>query len=184
MIVFDTETTGLLPNNGSPLEAYPYLIEFAGIKLDDTHLSEIDRLEFMVNPGVPIPEIITKITGITEDDVKELDSFANHFADLVDFFQGQYSMCAHNVGYDEIVLESAFKRIGKERCFPWPTQHICTVEATVSMPGVRKGKSGRFNLSELHLELTGEKLVNTHRAMGDVEGLVRCVRILRERGLV
>lgn len=183
MIVFDTEATCLLPSANAPLEAYPHLVEFAGIKLDD-ELNELGRLQFMVNPGVPLPEKFVEITGITEEDVKGLDSFAMHFESLAAFFRGIHAMVAHNVTYDEMVLDSALKRIGKERCFPWPTDHICTVEATQQMPGVRKGKSGRYNLAELHLELTGQKHENAHRAMDDVEALVRCVRVLNERGLI
>lgn len=183
MIIFDTEATGLLPSANAPLYAFPHIVEFAAIRVDQD-LRILGAMDFAINPGIPLPKEFTEITGITEEDVTGLDSFAAHFNDVRDFFDGESTMVAHNVMYDEMVLEAELKRLGMERKFPWPLHHIDTVEATRYLEGARKGNSGRFNLAELHLHLTGVKLEKSHRAMDDVKALYRCVLVLRERNLI
>ena len=66
MIVFDLETTGLPKAEGSDLNIQPKIIEFGAIKVDDD-FKEVDRLEFMCNPGHDLDPKITKITGITDE---------------------------------------------------------------------------------------------------------------------
>ena len=54
MILFDLETTGLPKAEGSDLDMQPSIIEFGAIKLDDD-LEETARMEFLCNPGHPLP---------------------------------------------------------------------------------------------------------------------------------
>jgi DNA polymerase-3 subunit epsilon len=176
MIVFDTEATDLLKPEGVPLNEQPHLVEFAGIKLDDKTLKEKARLEFMVNPGVPLPVVFTKITGITESDIKDKPPLIKHYEELADFFLGERSMAAHNVGYDKGILKFSLLRLDKLLNFPWPQKHICTVEASYGL------KNFRLKLSLLHEIATGKPHKDAHRAMGDVEALCTCVRWLKKEG--
>ena len=96
MIVIDLETTGLLMPEASDLKEQPYIIEFAGIKLDNNFKS-IDSLEFFVNPGFPLPEQIIKITNIKDDDLKDKPPFVSYFDKLAEFFLGEDTIVAHNL---------------------------------------------------------------------------------------
>jgi DNA polymerase III epsilon subunit-like protein len=176
MIVFDTEATDLLKPEGVPLNEQPHLVEFAGIKLDDNTLKEKARLEFMVNPGVPLPPTFSKITGIREEHVKDKKPLINHYKELVDFFLGESIMVAHNVSYDKGILKFALLRLDKLLNFPWPPIHICTVEASYGL------KNFRLKLGLLHEMATGKPHKDAHRAMGDVEALCTCVRWLKKEG--
>ena len=70
MIVFDLETTGLPLAEGADLDLQPRITEFGAIKLDH-QLKEIAELEFLINPGIPLDPKVTKITGLTDDMLKD-----------------------------------------------------------------------------------------------------------------
>lgn len=177
-IVFDTETTGLLKPESSPLSEQPQIIEFAGIKIDFDTMEEIDRLEFFVNPGIKLPDKITEITHITDAMLAGQPKFAKRYPELCRFFLGTTHLIAHNLAYDRDMLKNELLRLGKGCQFPWPAVHICTCEGTKSMHGYR------LNLTKLHQEAFGEAFDNAHRAMGDVEALLRCVKWLRTKEML
>ena len=178
MIVFDTETTGLVLPGLVPIVEQPQIIEFAGIKLDDFTLEEIERVDFLVNPGRQLPEEITKITGITDDMLVGQKKFAYWYTTLCDFFLGETIMIAHNLEFDKSLLRFELERIGKQFNFPWPFKQICTVEASFSI------NNKRMNLGKLHEHCTGTDFKDKHRAMNDVEALVSCVRWLKMKEMI
>jgi DNA polymerase III epsilon subunit-like protein len=176
MIVFDTEATGLPKPESVPLQEHAHLVEFAAIKLDSKTLKEKSRLEFMVDPQIVLPDDFVRITKITQDMVAGKPLLVTQYPALVDFFLGEREMVAHNVAYDRYIMLNSLRRLGKETQFPWPPKHICTVEASYGL------KNFRLNLSKLHEIATGSPHKDAHRAMGDVEALVQCVRWLRKEG--
>jgi DNA polymerase-3 subunit epsilon len=68
IIALDLETTGLDSNSDK-------IIEIALIKIDSKTFKEIDRYETLINPNIEIPEIISNITNIFDNDVKSSPSF-------------------------------------------------------------------------------------------------------------
>ena len=178
MLILDVETTGLVKPELVPLHEQPQIIEFAGIKLDDYTLEETERLSFLVNPGCTLPEVIVKITGLTDADLKDEQPFASSYHELVNFFIGEYYMVAHNLDFDKSLLKFELMRIGKEFAFPWPPRQVCTVEASYGI------QNKRLKLGALHQLVTGTDFKDAHRAMADTEALVRCVRWLRAQGMM
>ena len=177
MIFFDTETTGLVLPAPARLEDQPQIIELGAIKLD-SDLNKVDELSFMCNPGVPLPPIITKITGIRDSDLKGKEPFKHHLPKVVEFFKGDDVLCAHNAAFDTNLLYFELLRAGMEKKFPWPTQHICTVEHTMHI------KKRRMKLEQLHKFLFNEDPQQTHRAIGDVELLIKVYKELVNRELM
>lgn len=175
-ILFDNETSGLdLPGN-APLADQPNIIEFAGIKVNWKTLEEVERLEFMCKPPAPISDVITNITGIRNSDLADKKPFVAHFSDLQKFYFGTGRMIAHNVGFDRNMLSYEIRRLGKMREFPWPMEHICTVERSYDIEGKR------LKQGDLYYKATGKELKGAHRAMADVEGLYEIVKYLRKEG--
>lgn len=167
IIVLDTETTGLLEPEAADIKLQPRIIEFAAIKLDH-ELVELDRIEFKCNPEMPLPAIITKITGLKDEDVLGAPKLIEKISELQEFFVGSRVLVAHNAGFDVGVIWYELLRLGLHRKFPWPPRHICTVESTMQIKG------HRLHLADLHEHLFGEKFAGAHRAMVDVEALTRC----------
>jgi len=172
MIIFDTETTGLIKANIVDLDKQPKIIEFAAIKLDDKTLEEVGRIEFLVNPKEPLDKFIVKLTGITDAKIKNEKSFEHHYEKLADFFLGEKYLLAHNIAFDMGMLKNDLARIGRLTQFPYPPIQICTVVQTFQIKGYR------LNLSKMHQHLFGEDFPEAHRAMNDVEALTKCVKNL------
>ena len=175
MIVFDVETTGLPKAEGSDLDIQPKIIEFGALKLDDD-LKEIGKLEFFCNPGHPLDPMITKITGITDDMLKEEKPFVAYYGELCDFFLGEREMVAHNLPFDRKILRFELERLDKVTKFPWPRDHICTVEVGQRVWGKMR------KLGDIHEELFGAKIEGAHRSINDVEATVRIVEWYKKEG--
>lgn len=99
-IVFDTETTGLDPNNNE-------IIEYSFLKYEDNTL--VSKLSSLVKPASPIPEFITNITHISNEDVEDALPIDEHLAKIIDFINGQV-IIGHNILFDIKFLESSIKR--------------------------------------------------------------------------
>ena len=175
MIAFDLETTGLPKAEGSDLVTQPKIIEFGAIKLDDD-LKEVDRLEFLVNPQQQLDPKITKITGITDDDLKNEKPFMAHYNKLCEFFLGEKTLVAHNLPFDRKVLKFELQRYDKMTQFPWCYQHICTIEIGEYVWG-RKRKLG-----DIYKEVTGKDHDKAHRSVEDVLAMVEIIRWYKKEG--
>jgi DNA polymerase-3 subunit alpha len=189
---FDTETTDLVKHSGVPLERQPRIVELFAHKFEvvgddehpeDTEFKLIDEIEFRVNPGISIPPIASRITGITDEMVAELPRIWHHMQPLRDFFTGVDMSVAHNHSYDfQLVnFEQRRERIhagAKLDMFPWPEQRTCTVEASMHLKG------HRLSLTKLHEFLFGEGFDGAHGARSDVEATTRCFQELWRRGAI
>jgi DNA polymerase-3 subunit epsilon len=168
LIVFDLETTGLPKAEGSDLDMQPKIIEFGAIKLTE-ELIEVDRLEFFCNPKHMLDPKITKITGITDDMLKDQKPFIAHLDRLNEFFLGTKRMFAHNLGFDRQILKFELERLDKVTSFPWPYEHTCTVEVGQRVWGKMR------KLGDIYEELFEEKIEGSHRSMNDVEATLRII---------
>jgi DNA polymerase III epsilon subunit-like protein len=158
-IIFDTETTGLLLPNRAPLEKQPRIIELGALKID--HTGEIGSISQLINPDVEISPTITKITGITQEQLTGMPSFVDFLPQLKEFFTGVDTLIAHNCPFDAGMLTNELLRAGCED-FPWPPEKICTVQEYLPLFGHRP------KLTKLYEKIMGEPLMQTHRALDDV----------------
>jgi len=169
-VVFDTETTGLTKHPLSPLKHQPRIIEFAGIITDGVNI--LHELEFKCNPGVPLDAIITKITGITDDDLVDMAPFSEYIPQLAEFFAKADVSIAHNHSFDKSLLTYDLRRANMElEEINFPGRNICTVEQTFHQYGRMMKLS---ELYELHVGLYVQK----HRAMDDIMLLHRVCQCL------
>lgn len=70
--VFDTETTGFSTKGGS-LAEQPYIVQFAGIFGEissENGFQEIDRVDILIKPRIPIPFGASQVHGIYDVDVE------------------------------------------------------------------------------------------------------------------
>ncbi len=89
--VIDFETTGLSPSHGArPTEIAVVLVEGQAI---------VDRYQSLMNPGVPIPQDIQVLTGITNAMVNQAPSVESVMGQAA-AFAGRYPLVAHNAAFD------------------------------------------------------------------------------------
>lgn len=178
MIAIDTETTGLLRPEACELYLQPHIIEIYACKFDwDGNIT--DEIETFINPKLPVPETITKITGITQADVQNAPSFLKIYPELYEFFKGEDMVFAHNCPFDMGMIYNELRRHELEMKFPWPRYHMCTVELSYAI------KNKRLKLGQLYELATGNKEIkDAHTAGGDVRAMVECIIWLKENGFL
>jgi len=171
MIIFDTETTGLLLPPTANLFLQPRIVELCIIELDDkTYEERGEPHTWLFDPRVPIPKETEKINGISDAMVKGKPTFEELLPKIIETFLGQRKLVAHNLPFDKGILEIELRRLDAVTRFPWPPEQVCTVALTEHIKGFR------MNLPDMHEHFLGTKLEQTHRAEDDVRALEAIVR--------
>lgn len=165
-IIFDTETTGLPLPVVAPLDKQPRIIEFGMIVVDGEEIHS--EYNWLVNPGQTITEEITKITGITNEDLVGQPSFGEIFDMIADVFSNADACIAHNAPFDTKLVNFEARRL--EREFPWPKNVICTVQEYTPTFGRRP------KLIDLYEHVLKEPLAQTHRASDDALALYKALK--------
>jgi len=106
-IVVDLETTGLEPDKDQ-------IIEIGAIKFVDG--VETESFEQLIDPGRPIPEFITRLTGISDADVKGKPKIDDVFPKL-DTFLGGLAFVGQQVNFDASFLEYQYRKINNDYQF-------------------------------------------------------------------
>lgn len=105
-IAFDTETTGLNPMDGDRI------IEIGAVELIN-HIPTGRTFRRLINPGRPVSEATVRITGITDDHLKDQPPFEH--PDIIDAFLsfvGDATLVAHNASFDRGFLNMELDRCG------------------------------------------------------------------------
>jgi len=166
LVSFDTETTGLNAFDGDRV------IEFGAVEITvgpDGDVDDVQHHQFFVNPGIPIPREITRITNITDDDVADAPPF-EHVAEKVQKVLGGAVLVAHNLPFDRNFLRTELERTG--RFWPLTVAEVDTLPlSTRLMPKQRSYRLGAV------CEALSIRLEEAHRASHDAEA---CGRVLVE----
>lgn len=112
-VLVDVETTGL--EHGTDR-----VIEIAGVrgKFDGKDFTIQDVVSCLLDPGIPITEDITRITGIRSVDVKGAPTFADVAEEFLQLFGGCRYAIAYNAPFDQkfIVAECVRAHMAPPRC--------------------------------------------------------------------
>ena len=165
-VVFDIETTGFSSVKDK-------IIEIGAVKVENGKI--VSRYSTFVNPEVPIPFEITKLTSITDAMVIDAPKIENVLPEFMEYV-GDAVLVAHNAGFDVGFIEENCKRLGIER-------KLTSVD-TVALARVLLPTLSRYKLNVVAKTL-GISLENHHRAVDDAgataEIFVKFVEMLKER---
>src|SRR4051794_8524528 len=165
--VVDLETTGASA-------IYDRIVEVAVVRLLDGEI--VERYEQLVDPRVPIPPFITRLTGIDGRMVRGKPVFKD-VATTVQASLADGPLVAHNASFDEAFLRHAFTRAGQKL----PLPKLCP------LPLARRllPRLPAYRLDALSAYF-GIKNGRRPRAAGDAEAtarlLLRLLDIAAERG--
>ncbi|MDO9525154.1 MAG: exonuclease domain-containing protein [Gemmobacter sp.] len=172
-VVFDTETTGLLPGQGDEI------VQIAAVRLVNGRRVEGEVFDSLVNPGRHIPPASTDVHGITDAMVAEAEGVLQVLPRFHRFGQGAV-LIAHNAPFDMTFLRRREAELGLR--FDHPILDTVLLSAVV------------FGQSEVHsLDALTHRLGITipeearHTALGDTvataEAFAKLLPMLQARGL-
>ena len=157
-IVYDTETTGL--NSG-----VDQMIEIGAVKVKNNEI--IERFDELIACESPLPKIITELTCITDEMLKDKDTEENVTKRFLEFC-GDRPLVAHNAGFDISFIESACKKYNLKE---FNNTVIDTMGLARNMyPNWRNHKLSTL-VKNLGVEWDEDK---HHRADYDCEGTSKC----------
>ena len=149
-VVFDIETTGFSPTKNK-------IIEIGAVKVRNREI--IDRMDEFVNPEVPIPFDIERLTGINDAMVMGADTVDKVLPRFLEFV-GDAALVAHNASFDVSFISHNAGLLG----LPFDP----TVLDTVTLARALLPNLNRFKLDTVAKAL-GVSLENHHRAVDDAE---------------
>jgi len=157
--IIDIETTG-----GDPKK--DRITEIAAYRYDGEMV--VDSFESLINPEIPIPPFITRITGIDNEMVRNAPKFYEIAKKLVEITQDAVFV-AHNVRFDYSFIQKEFRNLG----YTYTRRKLCTVQLSRKLVrGVTSHGLGK--LCE-HFGIENER---RHRAAGDARATLELFRIL------
>ncbi|WP_119166562.1 3'-5' exonuclease [Algihabitans albus] len=172
-VVFDTETTGLEPENGDEI------VQIAALRIVNGQLQEGEAFESLVHPGRPIPPTSTEIHGIDDAMVATAPGISEAGHRFHGFCEGAV-LVAHNAPFDMSFLRRHEAGIGLR--FENPVLDTVLLSATL------------FGQSDVHtLDALTERLgveipaAARHTALGDARAtaaaFLKMLPMLEETGI-
>jgi len=167
-VVFDIETTGLSAIKDR-------ITEIGAVKIKNGQL--VDRFSELINPEMPIPENIVKLTGITNSMVRDKETIREILPRFLQFV-GDAPLIAHNASFDTGFIRVKAKELGRE------VNNIVIDTLQLSRLLLTGLKRHKLNLV---CEYLGISLENHHRAADDAEAtaeiMLKFISILKDRGI-
>ena len=158
LVIFDLETTGLDLVKDR-------IIQLSYIKVYPNGKEE--RGDELINPEMQIPELITQLTGISNDDVKDKPSFKQLAKKIEDVFQGSDIAGFNSNHFDVPLLAEEFLRAGINFDF----SKACLIDVCTIFK-----KMERRNLASAYKFYCGRRMEDdfeAHRADQDTEATYR-----------
>ncbi len=154
LVFLDVETTGMS-------SASSRIIEVGALRVEAGKV--VKTIKQLIDPTERLPEFITSITGITNEELRGKPIFAQIADELADLLQDAVFV-AHNVGFDYAFIQNEFKLIGTK----FSADRLCTVRMSRKLfPKQRSHK-----LDEI-IRVHGYNVAHRHRAYDDAEVLYK-----------
>lgn len=160
-----------IETSGSNIERSK-IIEIGVIRVEDGKI--VDELKTLVNPGTSIPFWITKLTGITENDLVHAPYFEDIAYQLNQILDGAIFI-AHHVRFDYSYIKRQLKTEG----YDYNPPLLCTVRLSRALYPENKGHS-----LEKIISRHGIAVAARHRAYDDARAIKDFSELAaREKGL-
>ena len=168
-VVFDIETTGFDKEEDR-------ILEIGAVKIEQGKI--MDRFSRFVDPQIPIPEHITKLTSITDEMVKGQGTIEEVLPAFMEW-TGDAVLVAHNASFDTGFIANKLQKLGKGSL---ENTIVDTLELARGLYDLR-----RYTLDSV-ARAVGVSLENHHRAVDDAEAtagiFLKSIEKLKEAGIL
>lgn len=161
--VLDLEVTGSDPKRNAIIDLAVFGVRGAQVQ---------PLLSSLVDPGIPIPANIQRLTGIDNSMVHGAPTFAELLPRLLDVLK-EHVFVAHNAAFDYHFLKTWVEKLTGKR---FTAPHICTVKLSQRLIEPQNSRK----LHHLALQL-GIPLTNRHRAHDDAHATALILVELKDR---
>lgn len=164
IIFFDTETTGLKPEENS-------VIQLSAVKarvLEDHKLELGETLNEYFNPGYYVSEFITDLTGITNDFLQKQPSYKERHHAIKSFFGETPLVAAYNAPFDVRFMTKMYEDEG-DTFTPSTIVDVCKIARQL----VPLSDVGNHKLETITKHYGFDKDINFHDSMSDVKAMIR-----------
>ena len=144
------------------------IIEIWLVKFDKKTFKIIEKKSFLVNPEVEIPELISNITNIWEDDIKDAPLWKD-LIEEIEFFIWDFPVLWHNTQFDTGFLRANWVELKNNI-------ELDTFEFSNFLLTDEKSLSLEYLSASLNLELEW-----AHRALNDTIATVKLFKILVDK---
>ena len=198
VLVFDVETTGLLPKKGEevPMEELPYIIQLSYVIFETSNWRVSKEFNQYINipEHIEITSKITEITGINRDMCNKGMSMTKALEEFCEDYMICDTIVAHNIYFDRRMVQLEIKR-HSESLKPYHVKNVflqsyekeenkqnyCTMYKSKNLCKIeRKDDKGEIyykspKLSELYEHLFETKApMNLHDSLVDTYVCLRC----------
>jgi DNA polymerase III subunit epsilon len=168
-VVFDLETTGLSAQTCR-------ICEVGAVRVRGLEL--VGSFQSLVDPGVPLPPPVARLTGLQERDLRGAPRVRTVVGAFL-AFAGDAPLVAHNARFDQRFLERQLRRHESRRLAEPP---LCTAALARRLLAGRRRRVGLASLAQFF----GVSTAPCHRALPDAEAtgeiLVHLIGLAQELG--
>lgn len=179
-ICLDTETTGTGHKD--------QIIQFSAIRIELPSYKELDRIDVYIRPDRPVRDIITEITGITNEFLALEKPEGEVFPVIKEFLGESPLIIAYNTRFDKARLEDLFKRQGEEFL---PGDEIDVMEMAKDLISPEKliiKDGSKYDDGKPHYKqefvaplMGADEGLSFHSAIDDTIAVLRLLRIFTKR---
>jgi len=168
-VVLDLETSGAAPSAGAGIT------EIGALKVRGGEI--IGQFQSFVNPGHPLPDFITSLTGITDSMLHDAPGIAEILPSFFEFLGSHQEtvLVAHNAPFDIGFLKAA----ALTSDFRWP-DYIVVDTVRIARSALGRDEVRDCKLSTL-AEFFGASIEPNHRALDDARATVDVLHGIFER---
>lgn len=167
--VIDLETTG---GNHSKDK----IIEVGMVKMSGMKVRE--EKNFLINPETSIPDFIQRLTGISQEDVKDAPLIEDVIDEILEFI-GDDIIVAHNTSFDVPFLNGILKQLGREEL---SNKVICTNVMTKHL--IPEILNSNLNYMSRLFKIDHSKAHRAHDdALATAQLLMNYLEIFKEKGI-
>jgi DNA polymerase-3 subunit epsilon len=168
-VVFDLETTGLSAERSR-------ICEIGAVRVLELELE--DSFQALVNPGLPLPEPIGRLTGLRDQELRLAPSASTVVRGFL-AFAGETTLVAHNARFDQRFLERQLDRMQGRRLAEPPLDTAALARRLL------QGRLRRCSLASL-ADFFGVSTRPCHRALPDAQAtaevLIQLIGLAQELG--